>query len=386
LKSIVIPSSVVVFGTESFRLCKSLDSVSFESGSRLERIEEMALCGSGLSSIVIPSSVVVLGTESFRECESLEYVIFESGSRLERIEEMAFCGSGLKSIEIPPGVTFIDHSALAGISLSSISVSGDNGNFRLRDGFLEAFDCSTIYRYFGACHSVVIPSSVVVLGRASFCECKFLESVIFERGSRLERIEDSAFSGSGLTSIVIPAGVTFIDGSAFVGLSLSSIWISPDNGRFRVRDEFLEDFDGSVIYRYFGACHSVVIPSSVVVLGKASFCECKFLESVVFESGSRLERIEEFAFEWTGLRSIVIPSSVIVLAECSFFLCKWLESVVFETGSRLERIEDWAFHKSGLKSIVIPSSAVVCSAWGFDVCVSQVRADELIMLRSPEVD
>jgi hypothetical protein len=60
---------------------------------------------------LIPSTVVVLGKESFYECKSLESVTFESGSRLERIEESAFCESGLKSIEIPPGVTFIDPSA-----------------------------------------------------------------------------------------------------------------------------------------------------------------------------------------------------------------------------------------------------------------------------------
>jgi hypothetical protein len=39
----------------------------------------------------------------------------------------------------------------------------------------------------------LIPSSVVVLGNSSFFRCISLESVIFESGSRLERIEGSAF-------------------------------------------------------------------------------------------------------------------------------------------------------------------------------------------------
>jgi hypothetical protein len=122
--------------------------------------------------------------------------------------------------------------------------------------------------------------------------------VTFESGSRLERIEEHAFSGSGLKSILIP--------------------------------------------------------SSVVVLGKESFRECKSLESVTFESGSRLERIEEFAFHGTGLRSIEIPASVVVLGKFSFYSCKSLESVTFESGSRLERIEEYAFYESGLESIEIP--------------------------------
>jgi hypothetical protein len=90
--------------------------VTFESGSRLERIEESAFQSSGLKSIVIPSSAVVLGKSSFRDCRSLESVTFESGSRLERIEESAFCGSGLKTIGIPSSVTFIDSSAVACLS------------------------------------------------------------------------------------------------------------------------------------------------------------------------------------------------------------------------------------------------------------------------------
>jgi hypothetical protein len=140
LKSIVIPSSVVVVGKHSFFLCKPLTSVAFESGSRLELIDECAFSKTGLKSIVIPSSVIVLGKWSFDGCKPLETVTFERGARLERIEESAFRDSGLKSI--------------------------------------------------------VIPSSVVIVGKESFYECKSLESVRFESGSRLERMHESAFSGT----------------------------------------------------------------------------------------------------------------------------------------------------------------------------------------------
>jgi hypothetical protein len=131
--------------------------------------------------------------------------------------------------------------------------------------------------------SIVIPSSVVDLGKKSFCGCKSLESVIFESGSRLERIEESAFEESGL--------------------------------------------------------HSIDIPSSVVVLGKKSFYWCKSLKSAIFESGSRLEQIDESALENSGLQSIRIPSSVILLGKRSLYRCKVLESVIFESDSPLERIE-----------------------------------------------
>jgi hypothetical protein len=140
--------------------------------------------------------------------------------------------------------------------------------------------------------------------------------------------------------------------------------------RFRLRERFLEDFDGSTICGYFGCCRSIVIPSSVFVLGKESFCGCESLESVIFESGSRLERIEESALCESGLKSILIPSSVIVLGKWSFRGCRSLASVTFESGSRLERIEERALCESGLKSILIPSSVTVLGKWSFRGCKS----------------
>jgi hypothetical protein len=259
----VIPSSVVVVGKWSFDRCSWLEYVSFEYGSRLERIEESAFSRSRLNAIIIPLSVRVLGKESFSSCQSLDFVVFEKGSRLERIEESAFSESGLRSIEIPGHVAWIVGSAFSGVSPNSISMSPDNVTFRLRGGFLEDSEGSRIYRYCGAFRSVVIPSSVIVLDKSSFDLCTCLEYVIFERGSRLEAIEERAFHASGLKS--------------------------------------------------------VVIPSLVLVLGEFSFAFCRSLESVVFEIGSRLGRIEKYAFAWSRVESIVIPPSVAFIDDSAFF-------------------------------------------------------------------
>jgi hypothetical protein len=310
LRSITVPSSVVVLGPSSFQECQSLHWVFFESGSRLERIEESAFYKSGLKSIVIPSSVVVLGKSSFSWCELLLSVVFENDSRLERIEESVFYKSGLKSLVIPPRIAFIDNSVFRNVFRVSVRPSPDNGRLRLRDRFLENRDGSIIYIYLGACRSVVLPSWVVVLGKESFSGRPSLESVAFERGSRLERIEELAFCGSGLLRIVIP--------------------------------------------------------SSVVVLGRSSFSLCKSLDSVMLEDGSRLERIEETAFSESKLKSIAIPSSLVVLGKASFSLCPSLESVVIQGHSRLERIEESVFERSGLKSIAIPHSVTSVDRSAFD--------------------
>jgi hypothetical protein len=68
-----------------------------------------------------------------------------------------------------------------------------------------------------------------------------------------------------------------------------------------------------------------------------------------------LEQIQKFAFAWSGLKSIVIPPSVIFLDKHSFAKCEWLDSVLFERGSKIGEIEQCAFPRGGLRSIVIPS-------------------------------
>jgi hypothetical protein len=90
LRSIVVPSSAVVFDKWSLSQCKSPGTVMFESGSRLEQIEESAFQWSGLKSTLIPSSVVVLGKPSFHGFNSLGPVTFERCFQLEWIDRSVF--------------------------------------------------------------------------------------------------------------------------------------------------------------------------------------------------------------------------------------------------------------------------------------------------------
>jgi hypothetical protein len=184
-----------VWVVSSLKQCLARESgarvVTFERGSELEGIADSAFYSNGLKSIVIPASVVCLGSWSFSQSRSLEYVLFENGSRLERIGQGAFGACPLESIVIPSRVTFVDGSAFDWPHLEMISICPNNATLRLSDGFLEDFGGSTIYRYVGKSRSVVIPSSVVVLGTRSFPSA--LNSVIFENGSRLQRIPKEAF-------------------------------------------------------------------------------------------------------------------------------------------------------------------------------------------------
>jgi hypothetical protein len=79
----------------------------------------------------------------------------------------------------------------------------------------------------------------------------------------------------------------------------------------------------------------------------------------VFESNSRLNRIESAAFRESSLQSIKIPRNVESLGSSCFLKCKSLSSISFKSNSRLIRIESDAFRESSLKSIEIPRNVEV---------------------------
>jgi hypothetical protein len=110
-RHLVIGRNVEILGSWCFASCKMLSFVSFESDSRLRRIEHGAFTGSSLQTIVIPRTVEVLGELCFESCEALSSLSFEEGSRLDRIEAQACQARSLHSVLIPPFVSFIASNA-----------------------------------------------------------------------------------------------------------------------------------------------------------------------------------------------------------------------------------------------------------------------------------
>jgi hypothetical protein len=65
MKSICIPASVSVLGREYFKLSK-LESINFEAGSQLTRIESDSFLECPLTSIHIPARVEIIGEPASR--------------------------------------------------------------------------------------------------------------------------------------------------------------------------------------------------------------------------------------------------------------------------------------------------------------------------------
>jgi hypothetical protein len=88
-----------------FLRCVSVTSLTFESGSRLSRVEQQRFSETGLIEIEIPSSVDILDECCFFRCGSRAALTFGSGSRISRTQKQSFSATGL--IEIPSSVNIL---------------------------------------------------------------------------------------------------------------------------------------------------------------------------------------------------------------------------------------------------------------------------------------
>lgn len=122
--------------------------------------------------------------------------------------------------------------------------------------------------------SVEIPNSITSLGSYAFSFCESLETVTFEKNSKLEEIPDYAF----------------------------------------------------------GACSSLIsieIPASVKTIASRAFNVCSKLKTVAFEEGSKLQNIGFYAFfKCSELANISLPNSLETIGESAFAYDTSLKNII----------------------------------------------------------
>ena len=163
---------------------------------------------------------------------------------------------------------------------------------------------------------LVVTDGVTSIGNNAFSYCTNLIDADMSKALSLRSISTSFWGCTGLNNVVLNEGLATIGGSAF---------------------SFCEKLK------------SIQIPSTVTGIGGWCFQNCYGLEEVTFEDGINLTTIGGATFIYCrSLKKIMIPKSVKEILKSgtngAFEDCLDLESVIFEPGSQLTTVEDFAFY------------------------------------------
>ena len=145
---------------------------------------------------------------------------------------------------------------------------------------------------------------------------------------------------NGETAVVIPKGVTRIDGYSCCGRS-----------RENIESVTIPDSVTSIGSNAFGSCYnlkSTVIPDSVTRIEDFAFSGCYGLESVIIGNG--VKRIEKFTFSGClSLKSVTIPESITSIEKSAFSRCLKLKTMTIPKS--VAKIEENAFY--GCKPVIL---------------------------------
>jgi len=255
LNTVKLSANLKTIGRMAFNNCSSLTELEFPES--LEIIDETAFVSSGLVSVKLPKNLTRLGQLAFTRCESLTSVNIPSDIQI--LEPRIFEGcTALQTVELEYGLQFISDSM-----------------------FLR---CSAL-------REISIPSTVTTIG--------------------------SAFANSGLTSIIIPDGVTVIDHTTFYGCkNLLSVTLP----------EGLKIIDS----RAFENCEklkAISIPSTVTAIGASAFANSGLTKITFVEGLTKLTA--NILFGCTNLAEIIIPESVTAISAGALLNCTSLTNITY---------------------------------------------------------
>lgn len=218
LTSMVIPQGVKEIPDYSFNNCVSLTSINIPDGVTSIGKSAFSDCIK-MASVRIPNSVITIGREAFDGCESLTSMTIPSS--VMKISERAICRS-----------------------LDTIMVDAGNPVYDSRVNCNAIIETST-NRLITGCRNTVIPDDVTSIGEFAFFRCESLMSITIPESVTL--IDEHAFHGCGISSLIIPNKVDSIGDYAFVRCSKLS---------------------------------SVTLPAEISSIGSGAFMNCESLKEV----------------------------------------------------------------------------------------------------------
>jgi uncharacterized repeat protein (TIGR02543 family) len=186
-----------------------------------------AFKASAMTSISLPATLTSIGDDAFALSTALVELSIPEG--VVSIGGWAFSSSELlETITLPASVNnIVDTAFQDSLSLENINVNSANTDFASVNGVLfnKALTQLEAYPAGKPAASYTVPASVEIIDDRSFISSRALKTVLFEEGSQLTSLVGSVFQTSGLTSIILPAGVETIGFAFNTAQNLTSVTI-----------------------------------------------------------------------------------------------------------------------------------------------------------------
>ena len=309
--TLIIPESVSYEGTEY-----SVTSI----GDRAFYNEFVEAQFTG--DLAIPNSVTSIGYKAFEYC-SFTGNLTISNSVIE-IDDRAFCGCR---------------------GFEAIIVETDNSAYDSRENCNALIETSTNKLLLG-CKNTVIPNSVTSIEKGAFYECSGLISI--EIPNNVSSIGYSAFAYCNNLSTVYYNAVNCADieglggGGSWGGGGVQTLYPFEECSGNLVIGDNVETIPNNMFCNS-GFTGNIMIPSSVISIGKGAFCNCSGFTGDLSIPNS-VTSIANYAFQNCSiLESLTIPSSVTTIGNGAFYGCSSF-TAIYSNNATPPTLGNYAFY------------------------------------------
>ena len=247
LKSVTLPDRNVTIGTVAFYEANMLKTINLE---KVTYVGDFAFQNTALTNVNLTSDRVVLGFAAFYGCHKLETATLGAAAT---IGQYAFCDTTLVAVNIlGNGATVGEGAFMGNTKLTTFSFDKLTGTI----GALAFYACTKLT-------TVDIPN-VTELGEGSFADCYKLTTF---RAEKLEIIGNNVFA---------PYSEDAQSGATFTEIYAPNLRVVGDNA-------------------FYGCIYLTKIDlSKVTAIGETAFAMCFSLESV--QLSAQLEELRDFTF------------------------------------------------------------------------------------------
>ena len=432
LTTLKLPSKLERIGSTAF-LASGLREIEFPDS--VKEIGDSAFCSTALEKVILPKNLTEISTEAFNGCGNLTSVyipksvtaigkgafltmqggalndIYYAGSKTDwdkikvnangnEILKQAVVHYGAKAEEAEKSpVTSPKPVEETGWLFSGNAIVGYSGTAPALSGTVEfpAYYYEYSYDTYGHVYQVpittigttrttqpfkncsgvtsfIIPEGVTRIEGWTFYQMENITSVVFP--STLKTIGERAFDGcKNIRKLQLPDGLESIGYSAFWGLRLTELTIPSSvksiRGMAFARNEYLKVLNyqcsASPEESVFNGCsrlENVQLNDNMQKISEGMFAGCRALKKIKLPKN--LKEIGEAAFDSAGIEELEIPESVTRIGERAFEFAD-LKKIVLP--QNVEKIGFKAFYYCNqLTKIYIPAKVTYIDLSAFENC------------------